>query len=160
MPISPPTGCGIQPVPTSKLTQSPDYAHVLCNLQNANSILGFWECAMQSRDCTNSQIVRNIYIPRLIPGYWLQSVTTYVTLPTNQITILDCFECLCHLQFNTSWGGVWLIMWRAFSLCRCWRQFYSFSQGRSDFFTGERGKERGVIYYSDSCRVCTTSQVG
>ena len=28
------------------------------------AILGFWECATQSRDCANSQIARNIHIPQ------------------------------------------------------------------------------------------------
>ena len=43
------------------VTQSLDCAHVLCNLQNACSISGFWECTTQSRDCANSQIARNRY---------------------------------------------------------------------------------------------------
>ena len=38
-----------------------DCAHVLRNPEIACSVSGFQECATQSRDCTNSQIARNIY---------------------------------------------------------------------------------------------------
>ena len=39
-------------------TQSRDCAHVLRNPEIAYAISGFQECATQSRDCANSQIVR------------------------------------------------------------------------------------------------------
>ena len=38
-----------------QITRSRDCARVLCNLR-------IWKCATQSRDCANSQIVRNIFM--------------------------------------------------------------------------------------------------
>ena len=38
---------------------SPDCARVT---QSRDCLLNLWECAIQSRDCANSQIARNIYI--------------------------------------------------------------------------------------------------
>ena len=46
--------------------QSQDSTHVLCNSEIACAILGFRECATQSRDCTNSQMVWNILSAILI----------------------------------------------------------------------------------------------
>ena len=43
-----------------------------------NAISEFWECATQSRDCTNSQIARNMYIHKKVVTGWGPSPSIYL----------------------------------------------------------------------------------
>jgi len=79
-----------------------------------NAISGFWECAMQSRDCANSQIART-YISwvnaKLYPECCLQNTTNIscTGVCTLRLSFLAIFHNCHHSssRYNLSWLPSW-----------------------------------------------------
>ena len=132
--------------------QFPDCAHMLHNLESdleiACSISGFWECATQSWDCTNSQIARNIYVSA---GTWWYNVL-YMLISCRHCSWLIVSRCGYLYNLITCNSPV------QFTPKRPSGQFVHlpfthlpFIHGGSQIITGERDEE-AIVWVSE----CTT----